>query len=174
MSVNLLFVALGILLLFVGGEALIRGALGAARRLGISPLLSGLVIVGFGTSSPELAVSVDAAVNQRPDIAVGNVIGSNIGNILLILGLCAVISPMAVKPVILRRDGVVALAAAARKHPGHPSPISEAKVMGHNAAGCARIRVPFFRNAHRSISPGSPFRHPGRSGRPRRCRCRWA
>ncbi|MDZ7785244.1 MAG: calcium/sodium antiporter [Halioglobus sp.] len=112
MTVNLLFLALGILLLFLGGESLIRGALAAARRLGISPLLSGLVIVGFGTSSPELAVSVDAAINQRPDIAVGNVLGSNIGNILLILGLCAVISPIAVRPVILRRDGVVAFAAA--------------------------------------------------------------
>jgi len=112
MGVNLVFVALGILLLFVGGESLIRGALAAANRLGISALLSGLVIVGFGTSSPELAVSVDAAINHRPDIAVGNVIGSNIANILLILGVCAVISPMVVKPVVLRRDGVLALAAA--------------------------------------------------------------
>jgi len=85
---------LGAGLLTVGGEALIRGALSAARRLGISPLLSGLVIVGFGTSVPELVVSADAAFNQWPDIAIGNVVGSNICDIMLILGLCALITPL--------------------------------------------------------------------------------
>lgn len=105
-------ILLGIGLLTAGGEALIRGALAAARRLGVSPLLSGLVIVGFGTSMPELVVSVDAAVNQRPDIAVGNVVGSNIGNILLILGLCAAITPLAVHPMALRRDAVVMVGAS--------------------------------------------------------------
>ena len=103
---------LGVALLTVGGEALIRGALAAARRLGVSPLLSGLVIVGFGTSAPELVVSVDAALNQRPDIAIGNVVGSNIGNILLILGICALITPLAVKPLALRRDAVTVVAAS--------------------------------------------------------------
>ena len=107
---NLLFLALGIALLFAGGEALIRGALAAARRLGVSPLLSGLVIVGFGTSAPELVVSVDAALHQQPDIAVGNVVGSNIGNILLILGLSALITPLAVQPLALRRDAVIVVA----------------------------------------------------------------
>jgi len=110
--IDVLFIALGLALLYFGGETLIRGAMAAARRLGVSPLLSGLVILGFGTSSPELAVSVDAAISQRPDIAVGNVVGSNIGNILLILGLCAMISPMNVRPMMLRRDGVIALTAA--------------------------------------------------------------
>lgn len=109
---NLLWLAIGIVLLTAGGEALIRGALAAAFRFGVSPLLSGLVIVGFGTSAPELVVSVDAALNQRPDIAIGNVVGSNIGNILLVLGLCAVISPMAVKPLALRRDAVTVVAAS--------------------------------------------------------------
>lgn len=108
---NLFFIAAGIGLLFAGGEALIRGALSAAKRLGVSPLLSGLVIVGFGTSAPELVVSVDAAINGQPDISVGNVVGSNIGNILLILGLCAMISPMAVHPLALRRDGSSMVAA---------------------------------------------------------------
>lgn len=103
---SLLFLALGIALLAIGGEALIRGALAAAQRLGISPLLAGLVIVGFGTSMPELVVSVDAALNARPDIAVGNIVGSNIGNVLLILGVCAVITPMRIRPLALRRDGV--------------------------------------------------------------------
>lgn len=80
--------------------------------MGISPLLSGLLIVGFGTSAPELVVSIDAALNDRPDIAIGNVVGSNIGNILLILGLCAVITPLAVRPLVLRRDGVTVVAAS--------------------------------------------------------------
>lgn len=102
---------LGIGLLTVGGEALIRGALALAARFGISPLLSGLLIVGFGTSTPELVVSLDAAINQRPDIALGNVVGSNIANILLILGLCAAITPLAVKPIALYRDAVVMVSA---------------------------------------------------------------
>lgn len=109
---NLLFLVLGVAMLTVGGEALIRGSLAAARRLGVSPLLSGLVIVGFGTSTPELVVSVDAALNEQPDIAIGNVVGSNIGNILLILGLCALITPLAVRPLALRRDAVTVIAAS--------------------------------------------------------------
>lgn len=108
---NFLYLVLGVALLSVGGEALIRGALAAARRLGVSPLLSGIVIVGFGTSAPELVVSVDAALNRQPDIAIGNVVGSNIGNILLILGICALITPLAVKPLALRRDAVTVVAA---------------------------------------------------------------
>lgn len=109
---NVLLVSLGVLLLTSGGEALIRGSLSAANRMGVSPLLSGLIIVGFGTSAPELVVSIDAALNERPDIAIGNVVGSNIGNILLVLGLCALITPLAVKPLALRRDGVTVVAAS--------------------------------------------------------------
>ena len=109
---NYLLLVLGVALLTVGGEALIRGALSAARRLGVSPLLSGLVIVGFGTSAPELVVSVDAALSDRPDIAIGNIVGSNIGNILLILGICALITPLPIKPLVLRRDAVTVVAAS--------------------------------------------------------------
>lgn len=109
---NLILVLLGVTLLAAGGEALIRGSLGAARLLRVSPLLSGLVIVGFGTSAPELVVSVDAALAGRPDIAIGNVVGSNIGNVLLILGICALITPLAVKPLALRRDAVTVVAAS--------------------------------------------------------------
>ena len=112
MMLDFLFLFLGIALLTVGGEALIRGSLAAAKRLGVSPLLSGLVIVGFGTSAPELVVSVNAAIDGRPDIAIGNVVGSNIGNILLILGVCALIMPLAVKPLALRRDAVTVVAAS--------------------------------------------------------------
>ena len=107
---NALLLVFGLALLTVGGEALIRGALAAARRLGVSPLLSGLLIVGFGTSMPELVVSVDAALSQRPDIAIGNVVGSNICNILLILGLSALLAPMTVQPLALRRDAVTMVA----------------------------------------------------------------
>ena len=109
---NSLLLVLGVALLTIGGEALIRGSLAAARSLGVSPLLSGIVIVGFGTSAPELVVSVDAALNARPDIAIGNVVGSNIGNILLILGVCALITPLAVKPLALRRDAVTVVLAS--------------------------------------------------------------
>lgn len=109
---DFLFLVLGVGLLTAGGEALIRGSLGAARRFGVSPLFSGLVIVGFGTSAPELVVSIDAALNSRPDIAIGNVVGSNISNILLILGICALITPLAVKPLALSRDAVTVVAAS--------------------------------------------------------------
>lgn len=102
----------GIVLLTVGGEALIRGALGVARRLGVSALLSGLVIVGFGTSMPEMAVTVDAALSQKPDIALGNVVGSNIVNVALILGVTALIVPLTVRPMALRRDALTVLAAS--------------------------------------------------------------
>lgn len=109
---NYLLLLVGIALLTAGGECLIRGSLAAASRLGVSPLLSGLVIVGFGTSAPELVVSVDAAIRQRPDIAIGNIVGSNIGNVLLILGVCALIRPLSVKPTALRRDAVTGLGAS--------------------------------------------------------------
>ncbi len=110
--IDILFLVLGVALLAIGGEALIRGSLATSRKLGVSPLLSGIVIVGFGTSAPELVVSVDAALNARPDIAIGNIVGSNIGNILLILGVCALITPLAVKPLVLRRDAVTVVLAS--------------------------------------------------------------
>ena len=105
MLIDLLLVLLGLGTLTLGGEAVVRGALVGAQRLGISPIVAGLVIVGFGTSAPELVVSVDAAIHQRPDIAVGNVVGSNIANILLILAVCALIRPLSISRAALRRDG---------------------------------------------------------------------
>lgn len=101
---DLLLLLAGIVLLAGGGEVLIRGALAAAQRVGLSPLLSGLLIVGMGTSAPELAVSVDAALSGQAALAVGNVVGSNISNVLLILGTCALIAPIAVPPTSLSRD----------------------------------------------------------------------
>lgn len=97
----------GFALLLVGGEGLVRGAVGVARRLGVSPLVIGLTLVGFGTSTPELVTSIEAALAGSPGIAVGNVVGSNIANILLILGVAAVIGPIACDPAAFRRDGAV-------------------------------------------------------------------
>lgn len=106
MTQSILLVAGGLVLLGLGGELLVRGAVGMATRLGISPLLAGLTIVGFGTSTPELATSVQAALAGSPGIAVGNVVGSNIANILLILGLSAVILPLGVNPRSFQRDSL--------------------------------------------------------------------
>ena len=106
-----LFFALGLVGLFIGGEFLIRGAVALARRLGVSPLIIGLTIVGFGTSAPELLVSVQAAFDGSPDIALGNVLGSNIANILLILGIAAVAAPMTMKFAHLKRDFAVMIGA---------------------------------------------------------------
>ncbi|WP_196490042.1 calcium/sodium antiporter [Erythrobacter donghaensis] len=106
MMQSLLLVAGGLVLLGLGGELLVRGAVGMAARLGISPLLAGLTIVGFGTSTPELATSVQAALAGAPGIAVGNVVGSNIANILFILGLSALILPLPVDPAAFRRDSL--------------------------------------------------------------------
>jgi cation:H+ antiporter len=97
-----LLLAAGLIGLFFGGEALVRGAVGIAHRLAMPPLLIGLTVVGFGTSTPELLVSVDAALRGVPDIAIGNVVGSNIGNSLLILGLAALVWPIRISGGTLR------------------------------------------------------------------------
>ncbi|AEP30686.1 calcium/sodium antiporter [Brumicola nitratireducens] len=109
---DVFYLILGVGLLTVGGNFLIRGALGISMRAGISPLLTGLVIVGFGTSMPELVVSVGAALSGQPDIAIGNVVGSNIANILLVLGLCAAITPLFISALSLRRDAVAVMASS--------------------------------------------------------------
>ncbi|WP_339947137.1 calcium/sodium antiporter [uncultured Albimonas sp.] len=102
----------GLALLVGGGDVLVRGAVRAAERIGISPLVIGLTLVGFGTSMPELVTSVQAGLNGSPGIAYGNVVGSNIANILLIAGVSALICPIVVARSALRRDAVVMLLAA--------------------------------------------------------------
>jgi cation:H+ antiporter len=102
-----LFALGGFVLLFAGGEWLVRGAVSVSRRMGISPLLIGMTIVAFCTSAPELLVSLEAALRGQVDMAVGNVVGSNIANVLLILGISALISPILVKPSELKRDTLV-------------------------------------------------------------------
>jgi cation:H+ antiporter len=94
----------GAVFLVVGADALVRGASRLASAFGISPLVIGLTVVAFGTSAPELAVSVRASLTGVSDIALGNVVGSNIFNILLILGLCALITPLVVARQIVRLE----------------------------------------------------------------------
>ena len=102
----------GLVLLVAGGELLVRGAVRIAERLGLSPMLIGLTVVGMGTSTPELAASVQASMAGSPGIALGNIVGSNIANLLLILGVAALIAPIAVAKGPLWRDGGVGIAAA--------------------------------------------------------------
>lgn len=106
-----LMFAAGLVGLFVGGEFLIRGSVAVAQRLMVPPLVIGLTIVGFGTSTPELLVSVQAALAGSPAIAIGNVVGSNIANVLLILGLSAVITVVPVPFTTMRRDYAAVIAA---------------------------------------------------------------
>ena len=100
----------GFLLLTVGGELLVRGSVSFAETLGISPLMIGLTFVGLGTSMPELVTSVQAARAGSPGIAVGNFVGSNIANTLLVLGLAALVTPIVMRKSSVRRDGIFVLA----------------------------------------------------------------
>lgn len=101
----------GLALLILGAESLVRGAAHLATRLGVSPLVIGLTVVAFGTSAPEATVSIKASLSGSGDIAVGNVIGSNIANILLILGLSALIAPLTVSRQLIRLDVPVMIVA---------------------------------------------------------------
>jgi cation:H+ antiporter len=102
MTVVLFIVGLGVLVL--GAEWLVRGASRIAGWAGISPLVIGLTVVAFGTSAPELAINVQSSLAGQPDIAIGNVVGSNIANILLILGVSAAIAPLMVQQQVVRQD----------------------------------------------------------------------
>ena len=112
MLVEVLSLRAGFVLLFVGGEGLVRGAVSIATRFGLSTMLVGVVIVGFGTSMPELLVSLEAAFKNTPDIALGNVVGSNIANIILILGVAAVIHPVACNDSTIKRDALAVIVAS--------------------------------------------------------------
>lgn len=104
-------VAAGLFLLLLGGEMLVRGSVSLAERLGVPKLIIGLTIVAIGTSAPELVVSVKAALDGVPGIALGNVVGSNIANIVLVLGLPALIYPLYCDLQSMRRDGILMVAA---------------------------------------------------------------
>lgn len=99
---TLLLFVLGLVFLVVGAECLVRGASRLAAAFGVSALVIGLTVVAFGTSSPELAVSVKAALSNQADIALGNIVGSNIFNVLFILGISAIITPLAVSRQLIR------------------------------------------------------------------------
>jgi len=107
----LLFIA-GLAALVVGAELLVRGASKLALSFGISPLVVGLTIVAFGTSAPEMAVSVGAVLDGKTDIAVGNVVGSNIFNVLFILGLSALITPLVVNVQLIRQEVPIMIGAS--------------------------------------------------------------
>lgn len=104
MALTLVLFVAGLLILVGGAESLVRGSSALALRLGITPLVIGLTVVAFGTSSPELAVSIESALSGNSSIALGNVIGSNIANIGLILGITAMIRPMSVQPSLLKQQ----------------------------------------------------------------------
>ncbi len=109
----ILLFLLGLFFLIIGAEALVRGASRLATILGISPLVIGLTVVAFGTSSPELAVSIKSALSSQSNIALGNVIGSNIFNILFILGLSSLIVPLVVAQQLIRLDVPLMIALSA-------------------------------------------------------------
>lgn len=112
MTTAILFLIFGLVLLVAGGELLVRGAVGLAEKAGVSALVIGLVIVGFGTSMPELVTSVEAAMAGSPAIAWGNIVGSNIANSLLILGAAALVAPIVIESRSRWRDPGVALVAS--------------------------------------------------------------
>ena len=109
---DFLMIVGGLVLLFFGGEGLIKGAVSLARNFGLSKLLVSAVIVGFGTSMPEMTVSVEAALRGSSDIAIGNVVGSNIANILLIVGVAAILCPIFIAETVVKRDTFVMLGAS--------------------------------------------------------------
>lgn len=104
MAASFAFLALGFLLLYGGGEALVRGASSLALRIGMSPFIVGMTVVASATSAPELAVSLQAALAGVDDVAIGNVVGSNIANIGLILAICALIRPAEIHSRMVRLD----------------------------------------------------------------------
>lgn len=107
---TVVLLVVGLVVLVVGGELLVRGAGGLAQALGMSPLLVGLTVVSFATSAPELAVSLDATLGGNPGLALGNVVGSNIANVLLVLGAAAVVLPLVVSNQLVRTDVPVMVA----------------------------------------------------------------
>ena len=133
MALDLFLLVVGLALLGIGGETVVRGATGLARSLGVSPLVIGLTVVAFGTSAPELAVNVFAAWQGLGEISFGNIIGSNMANIGLIVGLTALIRPIVITGVVIGREIPMMLLATAA-----------AIVMGFDNALSAGGSVPPF------------------------------
>lgn len=104
MTVASLSILLGLILLAAGAEGLVRGSSSLALRMGVTPLVIGLTVVAFGTGSPEMFVSLQAALSGNSDLALGNIVGSNISNVALILGLAALVRPLKVRSTLLHRE----------------------------------------------------------------------
>ncbi len=109
---TMLWLGLGLLMLLLGADSFLKGASGLALRYGISPFVVGLLIVGLGTSAPELAVNLSAVYSERYDLALGNVVGSNIANVGLILGISAMVAPLVVQMRLIRVEGPLMLLAS--------------------------------------------------------------
>lgn len=112
MATTIVLLIIGLIVLIIGGDYLVKGSSSIALRLHISPLVVGLTIVAFGTSAPELLISVQSALKGSPDIALGNVVGSNICNLALVLGLTAVINPVKVHLNSIKVDWPVTMGAS--------------------------------------------------------------
>ena len=106
------FIIVGFILLILGGDVLIKGAVSIAQKLKLSPTIIGITFIGFGSSIPELVTSIEAALAGSPGIAIGNIVGSNIANIMLVLGVSALIAPIYVRDNQLIRDGALVVATA--------------------------------------------------------------
>lgn len=111
-AMTFVYLIAGLVLLVAGAEVLVRGAAKLAAQFGIPPLIIGLTVVAFGTSAPETAVSVQAALNGSGDIAIGNVLGSNIANVLLILGVTSLVAPLIVSRQLIRLDVPIMIGAS--------------------------------------------------------------
>ncbi len=111
LALLILLTVAGLTLLWLASDQFVIGASALARKLGVSPLAVGVVVMGFGTSAPELVVSVVAALSGSPEVGIGNAIGSNLANMTLVLGAAAVMTPLAVSSKTLRREVLLALGA---------------------------------------------------------------
>lgn len=109
MTTTILLFLAGLILLIIGADLLVRGASHLAAAFGVSPLVIGLTIVAIGTASPEIAVSIQAAASGQGDLTLGNVLGSNIFNILVILGVTALVTPIAIAEQLIRKDAPILL-----------------------------------------------------------------
>ena len=159
-----LLIVLGLGGLFVGGELLVRFASRLARRLGISSLVIGLTVVAFGTSAPELAASLTAALRGSADIALGNVIGSNTANLGLILGLSALVTPLATRAPFLRRELPFMLLTGAALLPL----LADGRLGRVEGLGLVTVLliylVVLLRGARRDAPPGKAFSSAGTTG----------
>ena len=111
LALFILSTVVGLVVLWLASDRFVLGASSLARTLGVSPLVVGVVVMGFGTSAPELVVSSVAALSGAPEVGIGNVVGSNLANLTLVLGVAAVMGPLAVSSKVLRREVFLALGA---------------------------------------------------------------